>query len=192
MSDNESVDLVAELKGFVESVQGMESADRAPAFTTFFSLSRIESIADQWQENEFQFEALLTQLGSIRGMGTRVRELTQTIKRAQRRARQQQQQDVLQQLGMTNTFNESLPDYLTEGFPSLLIPNGFDVDLGGVYTLQPNFDDGTVTREKIATAPMIITQRGRDTETGHMQIEVAWVEPPGPGNKRPKWRTHTA
>ena len=191
MSDNESVDLVAELKEFVESVQSMESADRAPAFTTFFSLEKIEQMAGQWAANEFQFEALFMQLGSIRGMGARSRELVQTIKRAQRRARQQQQQDVLQQLGVTNTLNESLPDYLVEGFPSLLIPNGFDLDLGGVYTLQANFEEGTVTREKVATAPIIITQRGRDNDTGHMQVEVAWVEPPGPGKGRPKWRTHT-
>ena len=63
MSDNETVDLVAELKAFVESVQAMESADRGPAFTTFFSLERIENMAAQWRDNEFQFEALLTQLG---------------------------------------------------------------------------------------------------------------------------------
>lgn len=191
MSTDETADEVESLRQFVESVQAMESADRSVAFTTYFSLERVESLVEQWHDNEFRLEALLAQLGAIRGMGVRVRELKQTIKRASRRARQQRQQDVLQQIVSTDTLNENLPDYLVEGFPSLLIPNGFDVDLGGVYTLQPNFEDGTVNREKIATAPIIITQRGRDTETGHMQVEVAWAEPPGPGKGRPKWRTHT-
>ena len=139
MSTDETADVVESLRQFVESVQAMESADRSVAFTTYFSLEQVEFLAEQWHDNEFRLEALLTQLGSIRGMGVRVRELKQTIKRASRRARQQRQQDVLQQIVSTNTLNENLPDYLVEGFPSLLIPNGFDVDLGGVYTLQPNF-----------------------------------------------------
>lgn len=193
MSDdtNDTIDHVAELQALAEQLASAESADRAGMFTTFFSLTRVEQLAEAWRDYEMQFETLLGQIAGIRGLGGRTQQLMQTIKRAQRRAQEQRQQNVLQQLGAINLLNDNLPEYLTEGFPSLLIPNGFDIDLGGVYLLRADVAEGTVNREKVATAPIIITQRGRDTETGHMQVEVAWVEPPGPGKGRPKWRTKT-
>ena len=186
----EDQDLVQAVSDLCEEIIGAESRDRAGIFTAFFTLEVMENLAAQWPQDEFRFEAVFNRLGAIRGMGTRVNNMMQSIRRAQRRAEEQQQQDVVEQLMTQNVFHTALPDYLVEDMPNYLLPQGFDLDLGGVYS-QTIGPEGEVLREKVCTAPIIITQRGRDTDTGHMQVEVAWTEPPGPDGGRPSWRYHT-
>ena len=186
----EDQDLVQAIDNLHDEIVGAEPRERTELFSAFFTLEMMEQIAAQWVQDEFRFEAVFTRLGSIRGMGTRVNNMMQSIRRAQRRAGEQQQQDIVAQVMTQNLFHTSLPDYLVEDMPNYLIPQGFDLDLGGVYTMTVG-PEGDVLREKVCTAPIIITQRGRDTDTGHMQVEVAWTEPAGPGGGRPKWRYHT-
>ena len=188
MTDDQ--DLVQAINDLCDDIAGAAAGDRTRLFTEFFTLERTEEVAEQWAENEFRFEVVLNRLATVRGLGTRVRALTQSIRRAQRRAQSQQQQDVVAQVMAQNLFHTALPEYLTDDLPNYLIPQAFDVDLGGVYSLTVG-QEGDVVREKICTAPIIITQRGRDTDTGHMQVEVAWTEPPGPSGGFPAWRFHT-
>ena len=190
MSDTDSSVLSA-LAHFVDEVTTAESNELSTLFTTFFSLSRIEEMATSWDENEFQYEALLTRAAGVRGLAGKIKNVQQTLKRARKRAQQQQLQQVVRQLTTPDLVTESLPDYLTEGLPTFLVPSGYDIDVGGIYALSTTGEDGTIIREKVCSAPIIITQRGRDAETGLMQVEVAWVEPPGPGKGRPAWRAHT-
>ena len=188
MTDDQ--DLVQAINNLCDEIAGAAAGDRAQLFTEFFTLERTEEVAAQWAENEFRFEVVLNRLATVRGLGTRVRALTQSIRRAQRRSQSQQQQDIVAQVMAQNLFHTALPEYLTDDLPNYLIPQAFDVDLGGVYSLTVG-PEGDVIREKICTAPIIITQRGRDTDTGHMQVEVAWTEPPGPNGGFPAWRFHT-
>jgi hypothetical protein len=160
-------------------------------FTSFFSLAAIEALAAVWVENEFQCEALFAVIAGVRGFAGKSKGILQSIKRAQARERQVLERGLLEQLNLQDLLTESLPDYLVEDLPKLLIPGGFAVDLGGIYVLRVDADSDQVRREKICSAPIIITRRGRDAETGHMQVEVMWTESPGPGKGRPAWRAHT-
>ena len=187
---NEETDFESELSDLHEQIAAAESGDRAGLFTAYFTLERMEALAAQWADNEFRLEAVLNRIGAVRGFGRRVAQLIASIKRAQRRAQTQQQQDIVAQVMAQNMFHTALPEYLIGEMPNYLIPQGFDVDLGGIYALSVG-NEGEMLREKVCTAPIILAQRGRDTESGHMQVEVAWTEPPGPGGGRPAWRFHT-
>jgi len=192
MSDAENEDLLNELKVFASSFAGLEPAERGAAFSEMFTLERIEALVTEWERDEFQFDALMDVIASVRGFSGKVRSIQQTIKRARVRAQRAEQQDTLQALLSQSLFSEALPDYLVEGMPTFLVPPGYKVDLGGVYAISAGEGEGAaVTQEKVCSAPFIIRRRGRDVETGEMQLEVAWVELPGPGRGRPTWRYST-
>ena len=84
MTDDQ--DLVQAINNLCDEIAGAAAGDRAQLFTEFFTLERTEEVAAQWAENEFRFEVVLNRLATVRGLGTRVRALTQSIRRAQRRS----------------------------------------------------------------------------------------------------------
>lgn len=191
MTDPAVQPALARLQQFVDSFIDADPADRSDLYLSFFTLDMAERLADSWDSDGFAIETYISRIGGVRGYGTRTRQLIASIKRASRRAAAQAQTDVIAQINEQGVFATSLPEYLTDDLPNYLIPGGYEIDLGGVYSVTPTDDGEGMRRDKQCSAPIIITKRGRDAETGHMQIEVAWVEPPGPGRGQPSWRYHT-
>ena len=83
---NEETDFESELSDLHDRIAAAESGERAGLFTEYFTLARMESLAEQWADNEFRLEAVLSRIGAVRGFGRRVAQLIASIKRAQRRA----------------------------------------------------------------------------------------------------------
>ncbi len=191
MADPTEQTALERLQTFAATFSEIEKEEQAGAYVAFFTIDMAERLAEHWDENSFAIETLMGSIGTVRGFSTRCKQMVASIKRAARRARAQAQEDIIDRINQQDVFATSLPEYLTEDLPNYLIPGGFEVDLGGVYTVTTTDDGEGVRREKQCSAPIIITQRGRDAETGHMQVEVAWVEPPGPGRGHPTWRHRT-
>jgi putative DNA primase/helicase len=190
VADTENENVLDELESFIETLEETESSARAAAFRAFFSLKMTERLAAVPDSESFRFEIAFTRLASIRGLSGRAKEVQKTVDRARKRAAAQQQDALLQQITQQGLFKQQLPEFLTDHLPNYLIPGSYDLDLGGIYSIRVN-EDGGEAREKVATAPIIMTHRGRDADSGHMQVEVAWVEPPGNGRGQPAWRVHT-
>ena len=72
MSDAENEDLLNELKVFASSFAGLEPAERGAAFSEMFTLERIEALVTEWERDEFQFDALMDVIASVRGIGVAV------------------------------------------------------------------------------------------------------------------------
>lgn len=178
-----------ELAELIQTLQTADSKERLGLFADFFDADRIGKFALVPKADDMRLETLFMQLGSVRGMSGRAKDTLKLVRKAQRQA-MSEAEDLLNQISNMGLFKDSLPDYLTDKIPNYLVPGGYEIDLGGVYSMQAD-DFGNTKRVKIATAPIIIMKRGRDAETGHMQIEVAWVEPPPPGAGKPSWRTRT-
>lgn len=191
MSD-ETIDTLELLQEFVSSFLELEEKDeRADAYREFFTIDMTERLADQWDTHRLHIETLVGQIAGVRGYAILTRQMLASVNRAAKRMRRQNQQDILEQINSQGVLTENLPEYLTEGMPNYMVPSGYDLDVGGIYKISLGDDGESTTREKICTAPIIITRRGRDADTGLMQMEIAWVEPPGPKKGVPRWRFRT-
>lgn len=183
------VSILDEFEEFIESAEVAKESDRGRMCSAFFSMERVRGLALGVSDDKMRYELLFSRFASIRGLKSRSADLKKLIQRAGDQAREDANR-VLQAIQANRVIQQHLPEYLHGELPRYLVPPGFAMDLGGVYTSVVD-EQGHEQREKIATAPIILTKRGRSIDDGHQQIEVAWVEFGGPSGGQPQWRAHT-
>ena len=177
------------MEGFIEQVELSQAAGRPKLFGDFFTLDRISELISAETKDPIRYNLLFSRLAAVRGMKGRSEETKKLIKQAATMARREAD-SLLAAVQSNRVIQQHLPESLHGDLPRFLVPPGFDMDAGGIYATTTK-EDGSESREKITTAPILLTKRGRDTSSGHQQVEVSWVEFGGPQGGAPLWRRHT-
>jgi len=187
----QSVGEIAEeiLTRLLTSLQNGAREDHRAAWAEIQDPDVMATLADGWRQSESTLSALISILETIPGQVQRSRTFRSAIRRlAEERSRRQAEEliDRLEEeLGQTQTLASQFgsgappPTVVEHGtLENLHVPRGYDIDLNGVYRLAASMD-GSITRNKIAPAPIFIGGRTIDVYTGEAKRQVVWRGPSG-------------
>jgi putative DNA primase/helicase len=187
----QSVGEVAEeiLTRLLGSLQNGGREDHRAAWVAIQDPDVMATLADGWRQSESNLSALISILETIPGQVQRSRTFRSAIRRlAEERSRRQAEEMIdrlEEELGQTQTLASQFgsgappPTVVEHGtLENLHVPRGYDIDLNGVYRLAASMD-GSITRNKIAPAPIFIGGRTIDVYTGEAKRQVIWRGPSG-------------
>ena len=181
-----ATDILARL---LVSVQDGNRDEQRAAWASIQDPDIMAALADGWRHNEPVVSASLSTLELIPGQVQRSRNLRSTTRRlAEERSRRDAESlvdDIEEQLGQPRTlaqlFDAGAPPTSvieTQVLQQLCAPRGYDIDVFGVYRLSASVD-GTLTRARIASAPIFIAGRTMDVVTGEAKRQIIWRGPSG-------------
>ena len=144
----------------------------------------INTIVEAWLLDEAQMMTALTMVEMVPRQVQRARQFRRTIETLANEIRRRRSDEMLaeieEQLGELPTIDVMLdggappPSIVTRQVLSTLrAPRGFEIDFNGVYRLagQP---DGSISRTRIALAPIFIAGRTVDVLTGETKRLLVW------------------
>lgn len=144
----------------------------------------INLFVEAWLADETRTMTNLTMIEMVPRQVQRARQFKRTIETLANEVRRRRSDEILaeieEQLGELPTLDVMLdggappPSIVTrQVLATLRAPRGFEVDFNGVYRLaaQP---DGTISRTKIALAPIFIAGRTVDVLTGETKRLLVW------------------
>ena len=144
----------------------------------------ISTLAEAWLQDEARLATSLALIEMVPRQVQRARQFRRTIQNLandiQRRRSDEILAEIEEQLGELPSLETMLsggappPDVVTrQVLGSLRAPRGFEVDFNGVYRLaaQP---DGTISRTRIALAPIFIAGRTVDVMSGEAKRLLVW------------------
>ena len=160
-------------------------------FASLNDVAFIERLATAGKRDKGRLDALMAQLSCVPGVSGKAKQLATSVRGAARRAEQARADaraaELIRRIESAQFVSESIPDHLAEEVGvELLVPQGYELGLDGIYKLHISEED--VKRNKICHAPLIIFRKGIDQTTDHVQFQLGWVESAGPSGGRPSWK----
>lgn len=144
----------------------------------------INMMVEAWLTDETQMLTNLTMIEMVPRQVQRARQYRRTIENLANEVRRRRSEEILaeieEQLGELPTIDIMLdggappPSIVTrQVLATLRAPRGFEIDFNGVYRLagQP---DGSISRTRIALAPIFIAGRTVDVLTGETKRLLVW------------------
>lgn len=144
----------------------------------------INMMVEAWLADETQMLTNLTMIEMVPRQVQRARQYRRTIENLANEVRRRRSEEILaeieEQLGELPTIDIMLdggappPSIVTrQVLATLRAPRGFEIDFNGVYRLagQP---DGSISRTRIALAPIFIAGRTVDVLTGETKRLLVW------------------
>jgi hypothetical protein len=180
--------IVVGLEGLSSSIEKADgSAARAALFDNFFTEAVLPKLVALKVSHPQAYADALNPLGRIFGLKRRVVDLDHKVGRMARTV--VAPIDVTKAVGVAvelvaHPISAGLPADALVGIPTLIVPRGYAIDADGVYRLLVT--TAGVQKDRICVAPMVISSRSRDVRSGHIGVELAWLER-APGTS-PTWR----
>jgi len=177
------------LTRLLSSVRDSDRNGQRAAWESLQDPDIMSALSDGWREDEGRLGAVFATLSTIPGQVQRSRNLRSAVARlAEERTRQDTDRLIDQMednLGGSPTLGAALgsatppPAMLDPNLLDILrVPRGYDVDNTGVYRLSATMG-GEVVRNRVTTAPIIITGRTLDVLSGEAKRQVLWRGPSG-------------
>jgi len=144
----------------------------------------INLLVESWIHDETQTMTRLTMVEMVPRQVQRARQFRRTIETLATEVRRRRSDEILaeieEQLGELPTLDVMLdggsppPSIVTrQVLATLRTPRGFEIDFNGVYRLSAQ-PDGSISRTKIALAPIFIAGRTVDVLTGEAKRLLVW------------------
>jgi putative DNA primase/helicase len=176
-----AVEIVSRL---VERLRDGTRPELRAAWDSMHDPEIISTLAEAWLQDEARLATSLALVEMVPRQVQRARQFRRTIQNLandmQRRRSDEILAEIEEQLGELPSLETMLsggappPDVVTrQVLGSLRAPRGFEVDFNGVYRLaaQP---DGTISRTRIALAPIFIAGRTVDVMSGEAKRLLVW------------------
>ena len=144
----------------------------------------INLFVESWIHNEPQTLTNLTMIEMVPRQVQRARQFRRTIENLANEVRRRRSEEILAEIEEQLGELPSLDVMLDGGAPppsivarqvlsTLRAPRGYEVDFNGVYRLAAQAD-GTISRSRIALAPIFIAGRTVDVVTGEAKRLLVW------------------
>ena len=181
-----AVDILSQLLQAVQT--GGRDAHQA-AWAELQDPNVMATLADAWRQDEASVSAAMAMLEVVPRQVQRTRNLRSAVRRLAEERTRRQADALIDEIEASLGNTQTLAQLLGTGAPpqtvvplqtleSLRAPRGFDIDVSGVYRLSASAD-GTLTRTRIAPAPIFIAGRTVDVHTGEAKRQVVWRGPSG-------------
>ena len=172
------------VRNLIERLSEGGRPEHRAAWESVQSPDVINLMVEAWMTDEAQMMTALTLIEMVPRQVQRARQYRRTIETLANEIRRRRSDEMLaeieDQLGELPTIDVMLdggappPSIVTRQVLSTLrAPRGFEVDFNGVYRLagQP---DGSISRTRIALAPIFIAGRTIDVLTGETKRLLVW------------------
>ena len=172
------------IRGLVERLNNGGRPEHRAAWDSMHDPETINTLAEAWLQDEGRLITSIALIEMVPRQVQRARQFRRTIQtlanEVQRRRSDQILADLEEQLGELPTLETMLdggappPEVVTRQVLSTLrAPRGFEVDFNGVYRLTAQVD-GTISRTRIALAPILIAGRTIDVVSGEAKRLLVW------------------
>ena len=168
----------------VSRLRDGDRADHRAAWDSMHDPETISELAEAWLSDESRMATNLALIEMVPRQVQRARQLRRTIQNLANDMRRRRSDAILaeieEQLGELPTLETMLdgglppPDVVTrQVMATLRAPRGFEIDFNGVYRLAAQAD-GTISRSRIALAPIFIAGRTVDVVSGDAKRLLVW------------------
>ena len=172
------------VQNLIDRLNNGTRPDHRAAWESVQNPDVINLFVEAWLADETQTMTNLTMIEMVPRQVQRARQFRRTVETLANEVRRRRSDEILaeieEQLGELPTLDVMLdggappPSIVTrQVLATLRTPRGFEVDFNGVYRLaaQP---DGTISRTRIALAPIFIAGRTVDVLTGETKRLLVW------------------
>ncbi len=172
------------IQNLIDRLSSGDRPEQRAAWESVQNPDTINLLVEAWLIDENQTRMNLTLVEMVPRQVQRARQFKRTIEtlanEVRRRRSDEMLADIEEQLGELPTIDVMLdggappPSIVSrQVLATLRAPRGFEVDFNGVYRLTAQAD-GTISRMKIALAPIFIAGRTVDVLTGETKRLLVW------------------
>jgi hypothetical protein len=176
-----AVEIISQL---VERLRDGGRPEHRAAWDSMHDPQIITELSEAWLQNEERIATSLALIEMVPRQVQRARQFRRTIQNLandiQRRRSDEILAEIEEQLGELPTLETTLsggappPDIVSrQVLGGLRAPRGFEVDFNGVYRLSAQ-PDGSISRTRIALAPIFIAGRTIDVVSGDAKRLLVW------------------